>query len=352
MQSLSDEPGLTRAELARRTGLTKVTISDLVAELIDAGLVAERGTAPSAGPGKPAIGLEIRTDARDIIAFDIAQPATVRIGVYDLAGGQRSVATASLGAARGGDAVAALGELAAAAIANADRPVLGVGIGSPGIVDAEGKVLSAEILGWTDVPLQALLAERLGVPVVVLNDANAAASAERSFGGGLADAIRVTITDGVGAGIMLGGELLIGKSAAAGEIGHVVVEYGGDHCRCGKDGCLETWISVPALNRRLRAGANIGGGPGSRSEILAEAGRRLGMALAPVVAALDVNEVVIGGPIDLLRGVFVTSAADLVSERTHSRFRADTTVRLSALGSEAVLLGAASLIRLSTLGIS
>jgi predicted NBD/HSP70 family sugar kinase len=294
----------------------------------------------------------MRTDTRDIIACDIAQPGAVRIGIYDLAGGQRHVTTASLGDSRGDEAVAAVSALVAATIQEAEHPVLGVGIGSPGIVDATGTVLSAEILGWKDVPLQAQLTSQLRVPVAVLNDANAAASAERSFGGGLADAIRVTITDGVGAGIMLGGELFIGESAAAGEIGHVVVEYGGDHCRCGKNGCLETWISVPALNRRLAAGTTPNGGPNSRSETLAEAGRRLGMALAPVVAALDVREVVIGGPIDLLQGVFVTSVADLVAERTHSIFRPDTTVRLSTLGAEAVLLGAASLVRLNTLGIS
>jgi predicted NBD/HSP70 family sugar kinase len=170
-------------------------------------------------------------------------------------------------------------------------------------VDLDGMVVRAPNLEWTKVPLQAALSDRFGVPVVVANDANTSVLAEHSFGHGTGDLMLVRIGPGVGAGLLLGGSALHGSRFAAGEIGHVVVGTdGGDLCSCGKHGCLETWIAVPRLEAKL-ADAALGA---ARDDILREADARLGVALAPIVGALDLGDVVLSGPESLLAGYSCT----------------------------------------------
>ena len=175
-------------------------------------------------------------------------------------------------------------------VADADRPLLGIGIASPGIVDADGVVVTAAHLGWKDVPLAAELGAEFALPVAVVNDANAAALAELMFGEGTAtNLICVRVDEGVGAGLVLDGRLYAGSSYAAGEIGHVVVDPDGTRCACGKRGCLETEVSEPLLARLLEADGSDG------TAVLDRAGEHLGTALATVLSALDVTDVVLSG---------------------------------------------------------
>ena len=345
LQTLYDEPQLSRAGLARQTGLTKVTISDLVAELIEAGLVEETGMAPGVRPGKPAATLAVREDSCDIVALDLSASDQLRAGVYSLKGVSRAQTTVNLDGRTGADAVQTVLDLTARCVSLATKPILGIGVGSPGTVDLSGTILAAPNLGWQNLPLQDMIAERFSLPTIVQNDANAAVIAEKVFSDAGSTLLRVQISRGVGAGVLLSGSLVLGSSAAAGEIGHVVIEHDGRPCSCGKRGCLETWISVPALSGRLSAQA-------VREDVVEEAGRRLGMALAPVVVALDLPEVVLGGPADLIDSTFLAACLGLVLERTHSDFRQDLTMRLSSLGNEAVLLGAVSLVLRTILGVS
>ena len=345
-QSLYDEPQLTRADLARLTGLTKVTISDIVSELIDEGLIHETGITTGMRPGKPAAMLDVREDTFDIMALDLSGPETWRAGLYSVRGVKRSEVSSHLEGCTGDDAVAVTVDLAKKCAAQANRPILGIGVGSPGTVDAFGTVIAAPNLDWHGVALQDIMSTELDLPAVVQNDANTAVIAEKAFADGGSTILRVQISRGVGAGILLSGALVLGTSGAAGEIGHLVIDRQGEMCSCGKRGCLETWISVPSLRQRLKDDAE------SPDEILAEAGRRLGMALAPVVAALDLQDIVLGGPEDLLGGAFVEACNSLITERTHSEFRRDLSMKLSTLGDEAVLLGAVSLVLRTTLGVS
>ncbi|MCL2736048.1 MAG: ROK family transcriptional regulator [Propionibacteriaceae bacterium] len=346
LQSLYDDPQLTRADLARLTGLTKVTISDLVAELIDEGLVAETGMTSGARPGKPAATLAVRDDTCDIMALDLSAPDVLRAGIYSMRGENRARVSLDLDGRTGPEAVDAVLELAERCASLATRPILGVGVGTPGTVDTQGTVIAAPNFDWYGVDLQDILAERLQVTTVIQNDANAAVIAETAFSEAGPTLVRVQISRGVGAGILLSGSLVLGTAAAAGEIGHVVIEHQGAMCSCGKRGCVETWISAPALQRRLSHES------ARREDVLAEAGRRLGMALAPIVAALDLTEVVVGGPEDLIDSVFIRACQDLIVERTRSQFRQEFTMRQSSLGGEAVLLGAVSLVMRTTLGVS
>ncbi|WP_082105469.1 ROK family transcriptional regulator [Demequina subtropica] len=348
LQELYRSEGLSRADLARAVGLTRVTISDLVADLIEDGLVIELGLRSDARPGKPATLLDINRKGFAVIALDLSYDNLFRGVVTDLDGTVLHREHADVTGITGTDAVDAVAALLDRLVAAAKAPVLGVGVGSPGIVDDAGTVLSAPNLGWADVPLQAALAERSELPVLVANDANAAALAERTFGGAHEDAILVRVGRGVGAGLIVGGRLVRGAHSAAGELGHVVVGTdGGDICACGKTGCLETWLAIPRLQARLEAAADAD----TRRAALAAAGERLGISLAPVVGALNLGEVVLSGPLDLLDGSLLESAAETIRSRTMADSHGGPAVRMTTLGRDIVVLGAAVMVLTGQLGV-
>ncbi len=299
LQSLLDEPHLSRADLARRTGLTRVTISDLVAQLMAEELVVETGPASSQRPGKPATGLSVNAAGRAIVALDLSAPNTATGAIYGLDGTVRLLAERDLDSATGEDAYRIVAELARDLIDAAEQPVLGVGVGTPGIVDKAGSVIAAPNLGWHGLALQGRLTAELGAPVHVENDANAAGDLH-------ADQV-------VGAGLLIAGSVVQGASAAAGEIGDVVFDADG---------------------------------------VLAEAGERLGMALSPVVGMLDVTDIVLGGPSAYVEGPLLAAAQRVLTDRTHADFRGGVRLRLSELGADAVLLGSVALVLRTQLGVS
>jgi predicted NBD/HSP70 family sugar kinase len=349
LQTLYRSGGLSRADLARATGLTRVTISDLVAQLIADDLIVELGQREDARPGKPATLLDVNRGGFQILGLDLSDHALLRGGVLDLDGAILTHRQTALENATGQVAVDKVIALTRELIDAASAPILGIGVGSPGVVDLGGTVISAPNLGWRDLPLQAILADATGLPVLVANDANAAVLAEHSFGGALSDTMLVKVGHGVGAGLLLGGTPLFGSRFAAGEIGHVMVGTdGGAACACGKIGCLETWLAIPRLEAALAAA----GTPAERTAILREAGERLGIAMAPVVGALDLAEVVLSGPAELLDGDLAEAAADTLRTRTMAEFHGDLTVRMTALGQDIVMRGAAAMVLSGQLGVS
>jgi predicted NBD/HSP70 family sugar kinase len=217
--------------------------------------------------------------------------------------------------------------------------VLGVGVGTPGVVDGRGVILDAHNLRWAGVDLTGILRRKLDLPVYVANDANTAVLAEYAFGGTTAaDLMLLRIGIGVGAGLVVGGALVQGHAWAAGEIGHVVVDSDGVRCACGKTGCLETILSAPHLRASDRP--------------LASVGTVLGGVLAPVVAALNLHEVVLAGPPDLLDGELREALDATIRERVMAASAADLVVRMSPLGDDVVLVGAAVLVLSGELGVS
>lgn len=323
-----------------------MTISDLVFDLIAEGLIIERGLREVTGPGKPATLIDIAREAHQIIAVDLSTPAPMRGAVMTLDG--VVVARKDVQAPRiaGEDAVTAAVRLVRDLLELSTAPVLGVGIGSPGVVDNDGRVLSAANYEWTDVPLRERIAAAVTVPVVVANDANAAVLAEYTFGESSPDSLLVRVDLGVGSGLLAGGRPLTGHHRAAGELGHVTVGTdGGPPCPCGKSGCLEAWLAEPALRARLQAAE------GDES-VLVDAGERLGIALAPVVGVLDLSEIVLSGPVDLLDGPLREAATETLRRRTLAQFHSDVTVRMTRQGADIVLRGAAVMVLSSQLGVS
>lgn len=347
LQTVYHRGAMSRADLARETGLTRVTISDLIAESIADGIIHEIGVRQPAGPGKPPIEIDIDREGHQIIGIDLSGAAAFTGAVLDLGGRRLCGLSVPLPEIPGAEQAyqAALG-LARELVASATRPVLGVGVGSPGVVRPDGLIVSASNLGWKDFPLEHRLAADLGLPVMVGNDANAAILAEYTFGEARSDLMLIRIDRGVGAGVITGGHPLVGARFAAGEIGHVVVGTGGGPlCVCGRRGCLEAWVNVPRLTAETAAA------PQERDLILADAGRRLGMAIAPIVAALDLAEVVIAGPEELFEGVFLSAVTRALHERTLRGVFADIPIRLSGQ-QDIVVRGAAVTVLSAQLGVS
>ncbi|WP_430647766.1 ROK family transcriptional regulator [Agromyces sp. GXS1127] len=351
LQTLYSLGAQSRADVARETGLTRVTVSDLVAELIGERLVVELGQREDARPGKPATLIDIDRTGHHVVALDLSEHTRFRGAVLDLDGATVARAEVALDGATGERAVELVTELLDGLLALTAAPVLGIGVGSPGVVEPNGVVHSAPNLGWTDLPLQERLQAAFHLPVHVANDANVAVLAEHA--GAPGDLILVKVGHGVGAGLIVGGRPVLGAGSAAGEIGHVVVGTdGGPRCACGKHGCLEAWLAVPRLTAELERLGDTDAAASAREETLREAGRRLGIVLAPVVGALNLSEVVLSGPAELLDGPLLEAAVETVRNRTMAEHHRELRLRMTAHGQDIVLRGAAVMVLSGQLGVS
>lgn len=345
LQTLYHAGAMSRADLSRETGLTRVTISDLVGEFIHDGIVVERGIRETTGPGKPPILIDIDREGHRIVGLDLSGTGVFEGALMSLDGvvlERREVPRPEGGTA----AYEAVRALAEELIGLSAVPVLGVGVGAPGIVRPDGMVLNSPNLGWSDFPLERLLSAALDLPVLVRNDANAAVLAEYTFGQGRPDMLLIKIGRGVGAGLISDSQPLVGSRFAAGEIGHVVVGTdGGPRCACGKDGCLEAWLNAAGLRARIAED------PASEEDLLRESGVRLGVAIAPIVAALDLSEIVLSGPADLLAGTLIDAARRTLTARTLEGVFDDLVIRLTAQD-DIVLRGTAVMVLSGQLGVS
>ncbi|BDV29933.1 ROK family transcriptional regulator [Microbacterium terricola] len=348
LQTLFHGGAMSRADLSRETGLTRVTISDLVAELIVDGFVTELGVREVSGPGKPAILVDLDRDGHRIVGLDLSGSDTFVGGILTLDGDivvRREVPVP----ASTDEIVDTVIALARELVDDAHAPVLGIGVGTPGVVGERGIILTAPNLGWVGFDLEGALSAALGLPVLVANDANAAVLAEYTFGGAGDDVLLVKVGRGVGSGLLAGGQPMRGAHFAAGEIGHVTVGTdGGPRCACGKVGCLEAWLAVPALTARLAAAS----ADAEREGILRDAGERLGIALAPIVGVLDVSEIVLSGPPELLDGPLAQATAETLRARTLAEFHDGVRVRLTEQSEDIVLRGAAVMVLSGQLGVS
>ena len=305
--------------------------------------------------------------ARSIIAVDLSDGE--RVGsVLDLKGTTAYRTTRSQDSMQGQTGVDALFATIDELLEETPAPVLGIGIGSPGVIDNDGSVIEASYLDWHDVPLGALLSARYSLPVHVINNSRAAALAEYSFGEHEAENLLVVkIGNGVGAGVLLDGRIHGGEDSAAGEIGHVVVDPKGTHCYCGKAGCLETMAAAPRLVHALEphldiegsttreifaaAGAAATSGDEATSRIVDAAARNLGRVLATTVAILDIHRVVITGVVSELGDPFLDRLRDEIDGAVLATLASKLEFCYGHTGDQAVRMGAAALVVSQELGV-
>ncbi len=373
---------ISRAEIARMTHLTRPTVSDVVAELIDEGLIEEIGHAPSTG-GKRAILLRVDASSRCLIGLDLARE-DFRGALIDLRGNIRHRVTLPL---QGNDGEAALNlvyALVDALVAAAQHPLLGIGIGAPGLVDAvDGVIHQAVNLNWHDVHLCDLLQARYQLPVYMANDCQAAALGEYTFGESDAselqrakDLVVIHTGKGVGAGIVLAGRLFHGNPLGAGEIGHVVVVENGEPCQCGNSGCLETLINNRGIVRRARVLAAEGpqsmlnqltpdlealtfemvcrafdAGDEAARQVIREVGQYLGVAAAYLVGVLGGCRILLAGRLLYFGQFLLDTIQDELSRRSLAVLVQVSEVDFVSLGGDIVMLGAAALLLHHELGL-
>ena len=245
---------ISRAEIARVTNLTPPTVSDVVASLIEIGLVDEIGLAPSTS-GRRAILLKVVDDSRQLIGVDLSR-SDFRGALANLRGKITHRIDLQLLGRDGDAALELVYELVDELIKLANRPLLGIGIGAPGLVDAASGVLVQSVnLNWRYIPLGNLLQKRFSLPVYMANDSQVGALGMHTFGKQPEDGLPLVVINlglGVGAGIIIEGKLLHGSPVGAGEIGHITVVSDGEKCACGNYGCLETIASSRSIIKRVQ----------------------------------------------------------------------------------------------------
>lgn len=339
---------MSRADVARTTGLAKVTVSDLIQELMDAGYVEELGMQAMTGPGKPAILVDLARKSQLVVAVDLSDHHEFRGALMDLDAEIVHRVSIPRDGKTGEEAVDLLYSLIEQLLDAAEKPILGIGIGTPGIVNPDGIVVFSQNLDWDELPLQELVSDRFKLPVIVDNDANLAALGENLFGEASDNFLLLTVGHGIGAGIVLDGQLIRGTNDSSGEVGLVVVgTEQGLEAPYNTDYTLENWLSVPALERRWE-----GKDKSERKEVLHYAGQLLGITLAPLVAALDLSEIVLAGPQEAVNQELVDVTKEVITRRTLPGTCEDLDIRVSSLGENLVFLGCSASTLSKVLGVS
>ena len=352
--------GVTRAGLAADSGLTKASVSSLVADLLESGLVCEDSIARDGERGRPGTGL-VLNPARGALAAEI-NVDHLAVGVLDFAGQlsfHESLERRNRGS-RPGELLPLLvdmAERAAAAAAASGIELLGGELTVPGLVDAERNVvLSAPNLGWAGVDLSGELPKLLpGAPfgVSLSNEANSAALAELWHGHGAVfpDFLYVSGEVGVGGGLVVGRRLFAGPQGHAGEIGHMVVHPEGPPCACGGRGCLETFAGQDAIYsaagieqdppRMGRLLNRLSDGDEGAVSAVEQAGRYLGIAVASTARVANVSAVVLGGHFAALQEWIAPALCQSLEHYAPGLVPGGNVV-FSGLGQTGALIGAAA----------
>ena len=371
LHEVMEKGPMSRANIAEAVGLTKSAVSSIVAELMTRGLLTERGRAEITGVGRPGrlvalsdqtivgLGLEINVDYLAACVLDLT--GGVRFERF-LRHENRGVPVSEV--------LDALGDLARTALSEAEAERLipaGVTVAAPGLVEvASGTMLAAPNLGWNETSLRTEVASRLQRPhlyVTVDNEANLAALGELWEGHGREwrDFIHISGEIGVGAAIIVGGEVLRSGSGLGGELGHVSIDPNGAKCPCGSRGCLERVVGQEALLNRARLDAEVGTSIGvpnggvrllvesaergdqATLDALAEAGRALGLACSAAVNLLAPNTVVLGGIFAPLFNWLEAPLREELEKRAFVARSSDLAIVRSEFGAAAAVRGAASL---------
>jgi predicted NBD/HSP70 family sugar kinase len=358
----------SRQDLSMATGLSPASVSNVMRELIDEGIVIEVGNVDSDG-GRPRVLLRVNPEYGHVVGVDVGE-TRVRVELFDLSMTERAKADYPLDPKRHGAEVVATRILAglAAVLAESDtglESILGVGVGVPGTVQHTPEVIiDSQTFGWDMVPLERMLREGTRLPLQFDNGANTMGQAELWFGSGrnTSNAVVALVGSGVGASIISNGSPIRGSTASAGEFGHLSMVVGGRTCRCGNKGCLEGYVGAEAIIERFQeAGGTVPAGtdqesalaeliyaagtPGSIAErIIDETVLYLGAGIGGLINLLNPERIILGGWAGLLLGErYLPAIREVARQHSLKHPFSTTSIELCRLGPEAVALGAATL---------
>lgn len=376
-RTIFERDRISRADVARVTGLTRTTVSQVVDTLIRTKMVKEVGTGKSTG-GKSPILLSVPGNARQLIGVDLGS-TEFRGAIVNLRGEIQYALTMPLEGRQGTEALERAFQLIDALKRHATSPLLGIGVGAPGVIDPTkgSSVHWAVNLSWLDLPIRALLKKRYRVPVYVANDSHTAVLAESFFGQWRnVNLLVVKVESGVSAGIFANGELWKGDGFGAGEIGHVTVAEAGPPCHCGHVGCLEAVVRIDAIVQRARTAARDSSGllnqrapklqmltfedvvwafeqdDPTAANVVRDTAHYLGRALANLVAALNITHIVIAGPVIKFGPSFLCDIRETMLSHSLAHLAEGTLLEFSTLGQDIVILGASALLLNDVLGMS
>ncbi|WP_055550062.1 ROK family transcriptional regulator [Streptomyces sp. NBRC 110028] len=357
---------LTQAEIARSTGLSAATVSNIVRELKDGGTVE---VTPTSAGGRRARSVSLSGDAGIVVGVDFGH-THLRVAVGNLAhqvlAEEAEPLDVDASSAQGLDRAEQLVSRLIAGTGLSQDKVVGVGLGVPAPIDVEtGTLGSTAILpGWAGTNPRDDLAQRLGVPVHVDNDANLGALGELVWGSGrgVADLAYIKVADGVGAGLVISGQIYRGPGGTAGEIGHITLDESGPVCRCGNRGCLETFAAARYILPLLRSshGEDLtiermvqlarDGDPGCR-RVIADVGRHIGSGVANLCNLINPSRMVLGGHLAEAGELVLGPIRESVARYAIPSAARQLAVMPGALGGRAEVLGALALV-LSEMGDS
>lgn len=361
---------ISRADIARRANLSRSTVSEIINEILPSGLVAESGEGPSRGGRRPIV-LEFQDDACVILGVEMgathvaAALTNLRGRVLAWRSREHPVRQDPEGTR---ELVAELCQACLDDVLPAVWPVVGIGVAVPCPLDpAHPDRLSSLVLpAWQGLLGLEAIAARFGVPLMVDNDANLGALAERwwGVGRGVDNFAYIKVATGVGSGHVIGGEVYRGSTGVAGEIGHIAIDPHGKPCICGLRGCLATLIGGPALLARAaellpqfpqsslaRPGIDIHdietaalAGDPLALQVAREAAEHLGIAVAGLLNLMNPALVVLGGDLAGFGELLVAPLRETVRRRTLVSSVAAAEIRTSELGPRSVAIGAATLV--------
>ena len=368
LSSLFFDQPRTRQELSAATGLSSASVSNVVRDLIDDGIVVEAGSVDSDG-GRPRMLLQINPDHGYIIGVDVGE-TRVRVELFDLTLTERAKTDYPLDPRQHEvglivEAILTGIEVVLAGSGVSPSAVLGVGVGVPGIVeDGPDGLVHGQTYDWESVPLGRLLRAGTGLPLHIDNDARTMGQAELWFGAGRGarSAVVCLVGSGVGACISANGAALRGPSSSASEWGHTTVMVGGRACRCGSRGCLEAYVGAEAIldqydgplpggqESALAAMIELAAASGQATAsqqavaVLDQTALFLGDGIANLINLFNPERIILGGWAGLLLGEHMLPAIRAAArDRSLRHLFAGTTIELGRLGPDAVALGAATL---------
>lgn len=348
LQTIFDIGPVSRAELARATGLGRATVSEIAGDLIAQGLVAESGPGQSTG-GKPPTMIELDPAGRVTMAVDLSRHPVEAV-LLDLRGRIVARASGKTLAPKGRVALQEVHRLIAELMGRSRSPALGLGIGVPGTVDVRGRIVAAPQLDWFDTPLRGELEDIYGIPAYIVGDAEAAVLGEVGRAGTdpAGRVVYVKVDDRIAVG-MITSDHLNRTPNRGGDLTHLRVPGWRDSCECGERGCLSTRVSMikilgpDYLDMSTEARTRLAVETAPRIDKAAE---YLGRAIAPLVAGFDADMVIIGGQM----GEWV-SVLDHVARGIESQTGWSPEITAARLGASAVVLGAGAMVLSGELGV-
>lgn len=364
------EAPITRLEISRQIGVSPATVTNIVGELLEQGILVETGLMSSEG-GRPSTLLEVNPQHGYFIGIEVGE-TFVKGELFDIRFRQINSNCTLLAEAKiEPDQVVALVEQAIEDLVRqagiTAREVIGAGIGFPGLVDpAQGVSIFTPNWGWHDVSLTGLLKEKLNLPLYLDNGAKAMAISEMLFDREHAGTLAVLLVGtGVGGGIIAGRKLLRGASNNAGEFGHTTLDIDGPLCRCGSRGCLESYVGANGVIQRYRRLApqdaslpaddqtaalqqiveRAEAGEPAATQTLRETLRYLGAGLANLINAYNPDQLLLGGWLGMLLGSrYLPEILEQVSAYALQQSFSKARLELCRLGHQAVAMGAAALV--------